>query len=494
MEKIDKKLNKNDKKADEQFINSVIDELQLDGCNTNRPSQAGQADNQAAQSGNNRSTGDQSGQAGSQAGNSQPGQAVCQAGRQSIDSGQSGGNDRPGQVVGLDDNGRPCQVDDQEADVSQDTEQASSVTDAASAIPPGLEELCRQLKDEASDFSRLHGIRVDIPYLREHKAELRNVLIGMAMCPAVDKGILIDTSAFVAAAAMAKGYDVLNASADTGLLHQLPEQLVICQRAEDIFGRQFININSPNFSFSEIIVNICKMIEDNGDIPSKFGELSMVRSFMTKIIIFLNTNFESSLRVDGGNNVGADVYALLKDDIKQFVIADKVMNVSWMSFVNGLLSKENKACVYRFKSYEELNRHMSESLKEGGVLEHLLGTMLKSFIPSIIIDHFYAIRTIYIIARLLTIYQHEKIFSGKSVEEIAKELKTIAALGLMTYENIFNSTRMMTRTVPRIHGKKEMTPEFSNYIMCHMIVGGQFFLLRAIERALPVLAIELADM
>lgn len=472
MENIDKKLNKNDKKADEQFINSVIDELHLDGCSQATDGQAGQP---AGQDVNNRSADNQAGQPGSLAA-SQPGQSdnhhVSHGDCQAID----------------------IQSDTGQADeVSQDTEQASSVADA-SAIPPGLEELCRQLKDEASDFSRLHGIRVDIPYLQEHKAELRNVLIGMAMCPAVDKGVLIDTSAFVSAAAMAKGYDVLNASADTGLLHQLPEQLVICQRAEEIFGRQFININSPNFSFSEIIVNICKMIEDKGDIPSKFGELSMVRSFMTKLIIFLNTNFESSLRVDGGNNVGADVYALLKDDIKQFVIADKVMNVSWMSFVNGLLSKENKACVYRFKSYEELNRHMSESLKEGGVLEHLLGTMLKSFIPSTIIDHFYAIRTVYIIARLLTIYQHEKIFSGKSVEEIAKELKTIAALGLMTYENIFNSTRMMTRTVPRIHGKKEMTPEFSNYIMCHMIVGGQFFLLRAIERALPVLAIELVDM
>ena len=123
------------------------------------------------------------------------------------------------------------------------------------------------------------------------------------------------------------------------------------------------------------------------------------------------------------------------------------------------------------------------------MVENLLGNILKCYLPSIALNYFYAIKSIYIIARLTSLYIQLGLFKGKSTEEVMNDLFVIGASGAIVYENKSFIFKQATRSLPGYD--KPLSNETKLYILNHLMTGGQFYILKMMEESLPVIASDL---
>ena len=380
------------------------------------------------------------------------------------------------------------------------------------------------IKNEASDLNKQHKLEIHYedfaPTSPNFNKHLANMFGTVRVPPSAveaerDRGELLDTSVFVETTAGVKDYKIEHVAVDLSNVHSLPDMVVIVHKLNSLFKYSFMNIHTTDFQFNTIINKTLAFLEQNKCYECSKGDGNIIRSFIGKCIILLNTQAEDALRLPGINNVHVDLVQTLMPDIEQMnksiARSGSRLYVSWLTFVNGLLSVDNKNSVYRHSSYKLLNDRLIACYgadprvpKWFGVIEHFFGTMLKSYIPSIVCDYFYALRSVYIIVRLITIYQAKRLYAGKTVDEIATDLRMIGSLGVIIYESLFNSLRTLMRSFPKLANeeKKEIedpsnnpiSPEFQQYIHVHMICGGQYHLLRAIEESIPVLAGSLSKL
>ena len=300
-----------------------------------------------------------------------------------------------------------------------------------------------------------------------------------------------------------RAYDYINSvttfkydpydSPNVALQHSIPENVVLLNRLNKIFNDDIISMSSNNYHFDDIDVQICDFLGKNKDIKSTVLEYTIIKSFMGKMMISLSTSSEMALRE---KNV-----PLIDSQFKQAVLQDLTMMkkiqsengklaLSWNKFIENLFGLGSDNFIYVHDNYTSLNKKLLVAYNNDFLTEILVANTLKCYFPSVSINYFYAIKSIYITSRLLTIYTtqlFEKMANGifKSLETIMDEIHTIVSVGITIYENKNYIFKQMPRTLPSYKHKIEEKTEM--YIINHIFTGGQYYLLKMFERSSPVL-------
>jgi hypothetical protein len=146
--------------------------------------------------------------------------------------------------------------------------------------------------------------------------------------------------------------------------------------------------------------------------------------------------------------------------------------------------------IYKFTDYAQLNKHLEEAYKSDGFqVECLLANILKTFVPSIALNYFYVIKSIYILVRLFGIYTYKQLYKEKSVEEVMSDLKIIANGATIVFECKGQLVRSLIKTIPKLENdNKGLSKESQMYFLSHMWTGPQYYLLKQLEHVFPVLA------
>ena len=276
------------------------------------------------------------------------------------------------------------------------------------------------------------------------------------------------------------------------LLHSPDEILVICHDLNELFQFNFLDIHSTNFQFNEIPSRILKFTNKYTDLKTTAFEENFLKAIYSKIEILLNTNVETAFRTNSikvTNDFWTAFGGYLKE-MEQIQGRQEKLRASWNEFIVALFSMRVKNQIYRHVSYSNLNEMLNTCYQPDGFLliEQLVGNSLKCYFPTIIRSYFFMIRSVYMMARMVAIYSFLELHKDKPKEQVRKEIYEIGALCTIAYETKYHMWKSEERAP--IHGLKneEISPQVQEYARNHVINGGQYFLLKSIETALPVIA------
>lgn len=290
---------------------------------------------------------------------------------------------------------------------------------------------------------------------------------------------------------------------DVLLQHNIPDKVAIVKHVNELFNTQFMDINPTHdnrYNFSKLTNSIVKYLWHNKDVGTTLLEYTIIKSFMVKLILNLNTNVELGLSNDKKiNNITNQFYnAVIQDitDMKYIQAGNGKTAMSWKTFVGALLGTSDKN-IYTRTNNVQLNSQLKTAFNYDFMLETMLANMLKTYVPSIILNYFYVVRSLYITVRLMSVYIDRMTrkaaknakngqFGGISKEKVMTDLSAIAGLGTIIYENLSFVFRIVPRSMPTYDNT--ISEQFQMYITNHLVVGGQYYLLKMLEKSLPVVA------
>lgn len=290
------------------------------------------------------------------------------------------------------------------------------------------------------------------------------------------------------------------------MLHTLPDTFVICKRMQSIFGFEFAKTEGTAFRLPDMTEKCLEFISKYSELDDLRFEHSFIVLMLGKLEVLLNTNMNIWLKADM-ITVTNDVTKVFWPDVEAMnVIQSKSalhhMNRSWNTFVSALFNlNERKNMCFNIKTqgYEVLNECLKNSYcynhpnpVANYQMEELIGNTLKMYSNTVVQSFYFCIRSLYIMIRLLSIYiQSEAIKKRKNAEEIAEDISVIASFATVLYENKYWLWKEAERGVTKVVGGGELSAQAQVFIDNYSILGGQFFLLKAIEKALPTIGFKL---
>ena len=285
-------------------------------------------------------------------------------------------------------------------------------------------------------------------------------------------------------------------SPDINMHHDIAEMYVAILQLNKLFNHTFINFEVSNNSpiFGNLDTDVVNFLHDNADIPTSKIEYIMLKSFLSKLILSLMTATERAYKSNSSIYIDSTFKQAIANDILQL---DRIQNVkngktylSWKHFQEELFGMIFDDHIYKFIDYAQLNKHLEEAYTSDGFqIECLFANILKTFVPSIALNYFYVIKSIYILARLFGIYTYKQLYKEKSVEEVMSDLKIIANSATIVFECKGQLMKSLIKTIPKLENDdKGLSKESQMYFLSHMFTGPQYYLLKQLEYVFPVLA------
>lgn len=278
-------------------------------------------------------------------------------------------------------------------------------------------------------------------------------------------------------------------SPNVGIQHPIPEKVIYMNKLNKLFNYTFSNPSSGDFHFSDLDTQITSFLYKYKDLGTTKLEYGMIKSLMGKLIICLNTSCELALRDNTKPRINSEFKQAIIHDIecmKYIQNQDGKLYVSWKTFLNALLSMGPDNLIYVHDNYVSLNTKLKTAYDKDFLTENLLANALKCYLPSVAINYFYAIKSIYLISRLLSIYIQNKLYLNKEFSEVVNDIYTIAVSGVIIYENKSFIFKQTPRSLPKYD--KEITEQTKMYILNHLLTGGQYYILKMFEESLPIVA------
>lgn len=278
-------------------------------------------------------------------------------------------------------------------------------------------------------------------------------------------------------------------SPNVGMQHPIPEKIIFLNKLNNIFNHEFIKSSSGDFHFADLDKQLLSFIFKYKDYGTTKLEYGIIKSLLGKLIISLNTSCELALRDNTKPRINSEFKQAIIADIegmKHIQSQDGKLFTSWKTFLNTLLSINADDYIYVHDNYVSLNAKLKTAYDTDFLTENLIANMLKCYLPSVVINYFYVIKSVYIIARLLSIYIQEKLYANKEFEVIINDIYTIGVAGVVLYENKSFIFKQMTRTLPKYD--KEISEKTKLYILNHLLSGGQYYILKMFEESLPIVA------
>ena len=282
---------------------------------------------------------------------------------------------------------------------------------------------------------------------------------------------------------------------NTAMQHSIPEKVIFMSKLNELFDYQFVKPQSGEFHFNDLDKQVTKFLFNYKDYGTTKLEYGIIKSLLGKLIISLNTSCELALRDNTRARINTEFKQAIIGDIEcmKFIQGSEgKLYTSWKTFLNTLLSVGSDNLIYVHDNYTALNAKLKLAYENDFLTENLLANMLKCYLPSVAINYFYVIKSIYIISRLLSIYIQNKLFIDKStgkkkdMDVLVNEIYTIAVAGVIMYENKSFIFKQIPRSLPKY--EKEITEQTKMYILNHLITGGQYYILKMFEESLPIVA------
>ena len=315
-------------------------------------------------------------------------------------------------------------------------------------------------------------------------------VIGKLFVP-LNCGLKLDTNEYINNTTVFKynAFDTPNMS----MQHTIPEKVIYLKKLNQIFEHEFINNKSGDFHFNDLDKQIVTFLYKYKNYGTTKIEYGIIKSLMGKLIISLNTSCELALRDNTKSTLNTEFKQAVIRDIecmKYIQSTDGKLYSSWKTFLNSLFSLDSDKLIYVHNNYKSLNNKLKIAYDSDFLTENLLANMLKCYLPSIAINYFYVIKSIYLIARLLSIYIQEKKYMKdndfKEFDDIVNDIYTIGTIGTILYENKVFILKQIPRSLPRYD--KQISEQTQMYILNHLLTGGQYYILKMLEESLPVVA------
>jgi hypothetical protein len=272
------------------------------------------------------------------------------------------------------------------------------------------------------------------------------------------------------------------------LHHELHETVLIFRRLRNIFDFEFTDGNNTSRGIDE---KIFEFLAKNEHAKTILAETSLLRNFFNKLMIALHTSEEFYFRNMHGVMLNKKFVKCIEKDIEgmnriQSSKGTAKTLASWRTFRDILCDfNGNDSKMYVHTTNEELNDKMVKAFETEQLTEGFFAATLKCYYPAIALDYFYAIRSAYVMARLVAIYVNK--FKGKMTKENhVKNLYIVAAAATIGYENKYHLLAQIMRGVPQCMNRK-LTERTQAYYANHTFAGPQYLLLKMLEKCIPVL-------
>ena len=279
------------------------------------------------------------------------------------------------------------------------------------------------------------------------------------------------------------------------MTHPIPEKVIYTTRLNKLFGYEFVNPQKGDYHFADLDKRVLEYLSQFREQGTLLIEYMLVQRFMGKLMINLNTDVELALRDNTRPTLNSQFKQAIVADIQMMKLLQSQsgkLYTSWKTFQDTLLGLGPDNLIYvppNENPYKALNDKLKTSYKTDFLTETLCANALRCYLPSIVINYFFAIKSVYIITRLLSVYMSKELNKNKSTEEIVNDLYTIAVAGVIMYENKSYIYKQAPRSLPKYD--KPISQETQMYILNHLLTGGQFYMLKMFEECLPSLANEI---
>ena len=276
--------------------------------------------------------------------------------------------------------------------------------------------------------------------------------------------------------------------------HPIPEKVIFTEKLNNIFNYQFVSSKSGDFHFADLDAQILKFISTQANLGTLKFEYQLIKSSLGKLILNLNTDVELALRDNTRPTLNSAFKQVIIKDIQYMkYIQDQSGKtfISWKTFLDTLLGLGSDKLIYVHDTYRNLNTKLDKAYSTDLLVENLIGNTLKCYLPSVALNYFYAIKSIYVLARLISIYIQLGLFKKKTPEQVANDLYTIGVACTIMYENKSFIFKQASRTLPSYD--KPLSNETKLYILNHLLTGGQYYILKMLEESVPVIASDLVN-
>ena len=240
-------------------------------------------------------------------------------------------------------------------------------------------------------------------------------------------------------------------SPNVAMQHPIPEKVIFTEKLNKIFNHTFVNPKAGDFHFSDLDSQILQFVAQHARLGTLTFEYQLIKASLGKLILNLNTDVELALRDNTRPTLNSAFKQVIVRDIQYMKYIQEPTgktHVSWKAFLDTLLGLGSDKLIYVHDTYRNLNIKLEKAYSTDFLTENLLGNTLKCYLPSVALNYFYAIKSIYTIARLTSIYIQLNLFKNKTHEQVMNELYTIAVAGVLMYENKSFIYKQASRTLP----------------------------------------------
>ena len=273
----------------------------------------------------------------------------------------------------------------------------------------------------------------------------------------------------------------------SNLLFSVQDRLLYIHELGKIFDTDFLGKIDIQFKLHDIDAKLSKFIRKEG-VPFNDFEHRLIKNMMGKLILAIYSNVERAF-VQDNHCLSPDYLKNIRGidkTMSDLCYSDKYVMKSWNAFMTKLTDQKT---MFKFKDYSDISEKLKLCYDNRFPMEILMADCVKSLIPSIGLNYLNAIKDVYIMGRLISIYIRkymEKRAVGENGEKIRlTDMIVICRAVMVDYESNYFATSMIPRSMPKT--EENMSEEFKLYYISHTLTGPQYFLLKQLEHTLPSL-------
>lgn len=282
-------------------------------------------------------------------------------------------------------------------------------------------------------------------------------------------------------------------SPNISINHSLSEGVIYLKRLSKIFNFEFLSSVSAKWKFDDLDTKICSFLEQYNELQSTKLEYELVRSFLGKILISLSTTTEQAFREPKTPLINSQYKSVIDNDVKlmQKLKSDNKWFQSWQKFMDAFYGLTADNFIYYQTDYNKINETLHKCYETDFLTEVTVANCLKCYFPSISLNYFYIIKCVYLLSRMITVYV-ETIKDQPNIETIMNDINTIASVVTLIYENKNYIFKQTSHALPK--SNSAVNEKTNMYILNHLFTGGQYYLLKMLERSVPVVANMIVDL
>jgi hypothetical protein len=271
------------------------------------------------------------------------------------------------------------------------------------------------------------------------------------------------------------------------MLFSVQDRLLYIHELGKVFNHDFLGNIDIQFKMHNIDGKLAKFIKREA-VPFNDFEHRLIKTMIGKMLLSIFSNIERAF-IQENHCLSSDYLMNIKDidmTMHDVCYSDKYVMKSWNAFMNKLTDTKT---LYRFNGYEELTEKLKLCYDNKFPIEIFMADCVKAMIPSIGLNYINAVKSVYLMGRLMSIYinkyMQKRCENGNAERIRLTDMVVICRSVMVDYESNYFATSMIPRSMPKM--EENMSEEMKLYYISHTLTGPQYYLLKQLEYTLPCL-------